>query len=108
MKYVGGKIEVVYIPLVTAHAGATVDIPVSDVTFVAISHVWADGLGNPSANKLPQCQLSRLQGLVDNMVPAHQRPMPFWIDTLFIPKIDKDSTTEDKEAKYAALHAIEW
>jgi hypothetical protein len=25
--------------------------------YVAISHVWADGLGNPNANALPRCQL---------------------------------------------------
>lgn len=30
-------------------------------TFVAISHVWADGLGNASANALPRCQLARIQ-----------------------------------------------
>ena len=28
--------------------------------YVAISHIWADGLGNPSANTLPVCQLERL------------------------------------------------
>lgn len=29
--------------------------------FVAISHVWADGLGNTTANSLPRCQLARIQ-----------------------------------------------
>ncbi|KAK6345372.1 hypothetical protein TWF718_007289 [Orbilia javanica] len=28
--------------------------------YVALSHVWSDGLGNPKANTLPQCQLKRL------------------------------------------------
>jgi hypothetical protein len=28
--------------------------------YVAISHVWADGLGNPKSNALPECQLRRL------------------------------------------------
>lgn len=28
--------------------------------YVAVSHVWADGLGNPHANSLPMCQLGLL------------------------------------------------
>ena len=28
---------------------------------VAISHVWADGLGNSTDNILPECQVSRIQ-----------------------------------------------
>ena len=28
---------------------------------VVISHVWAHGLGNPTENKLPECQVARLQ-----------------------------------------------
>lgn len=32
----------------------------ADEMYTAISHVWSDGLGNPSHNALPQCQLSRL------------------------------------------------
>lgn len=28
--------------------------------YIAISHVWADGLGNPKENGLPQCQIQRL------------------------------------------------
>jgi hypothetical protein len=56
--------------------------------FVAISHVWADGKGNPFDNSLPYCQLSKLQSLVDdlcaNHLPAkyaHSAP-GFWMDTL--------------------------
>ncbi|KAF8252945.1 hypothetical protein K440DRAFT_627087 [Wilcoxina mikolae CBS 423.85] len=29
--------------------------------YVAISHVWPDGLGNPKTNALPKCQLDRIQ-----------------------------------------------
>ena len=32
--------------------------------YVALSHVWAEGLGNPKANALPQCQLSHLHSLL--------------------------------------------
>lgn len=31
------------------------------VDWVAISHIWAQGRGNPGSNALPQCQLAQLQ-----------------------------------------------
>ncbi|KAI1086090.1 hypothetical protein F5B19DRAFT_502130 [Rostrohypoxylon terebratum] len=39
--------------------------------YIAISHVWADGLGNPTANSLPRCQL-RL--LYDRLCRTPQEP----------------------------------
>jgi hypothetical protein len=33
----------------------------STSTYVAITHVWADGLGNPRINGLPYCQIQRLE-----------------------------------------------
>jgi hypothetical protein len=53
--------------------------------WVAISHVWADGLGNTKENKLPVCQLARIQQLVNDGYAMSERPVPFWIDTLMIP-----------------------
>ena len=35
----------------------------ADTTYVAISHVRVDGLGNPAANMLPLCQVRRIQDL---------------------------------------------
>ncbi|MCJ1418134.1 hypothetical protein MMC32_004479 [Xylographa parallela] len=35
----------------------------SDTKYIAISHVWADGLGNPSSNSLPRCQIANLRKL---------------------------------------------
>lgn len=32
--------------------------------YVAISHVWADGLGNPHENALPLCQIRRLKAFL--------------------------------------------
>ena len=32
--------------------------------YVAVSHVWADGLGNPKSNSLPVCQLRRFENSV--------------------------------------------
>ena len=72
-------------------------------SYVALSHVWADGLGNPSATALPRCQLSRLKGLIDNldveytdMSVALDRPedapeMLLWCDTLCCPVMSKEA-----------------
>jgi hypothetical protein len=54
------------IPMATYCEGELRLVPVSvrqlhGDRFVAISHVWADGLGNTTANALPRCQLTRIQ-----------------------------------------------
>ncbi|KAJ7214175.1 hypothetical protein B0H12DRAFT_1155634, partial [Mycena haematopus] len=57
-----------------------------NVAYVAISHVWADGLGNPRRNALPACQLERLQARVNAVFPeTDNSPVRFWMDTLCIP-----------------------
>ncbi|TPX13596.1 uncharacterized protein E0L32_006067 [Thyridium curvatum] len=54
--------------------------------YVAVSHVWADGLGNPHSNQLPNCQVRRMQRQVNNLLRSPDgQPTPFWIDTLCIP-----------------------
>lgn len=58
--------------------------------YVAISHVWSDGLGNPHNNSLPQCQLKRIQTLVNDLYQECDGPVPFWIDTICVP-LQKDS-----------------
>ena len=57
--------------------------------YVAISHVWADGMGNPKANSLPQCQLARLSDIVDSMDDDGQRAL-IWLDTFCCP-VDPDA-----------------
>lgn len=67
--------------------------------YVAISHVWSHGLGNPKQNSLPGCQLQRMQVLVDNLA-SHENigvdAIPFWMDTLCCP-------IQPKEARRAAI-----
>jgi hypothetical protein len=62
--------------------------------FVAISHVWADGLGNKDHNSLPRCQLSLLRDRIDALFKGEskiQGPLAehsirlFWIDALCVP-----------------------
>ncbi|KAI9699925.1 MAG: hypothetical protein M1820_006987 [Bogoriella megaspora] len=69
--------------------------------YIAISHLWADGLGNPSANTIPLCQLERIcRGVEDasNFLDSHtfsDRPFGFWLDTLCIPVDPKFSSLRD-------------
>jgi hypothetical protein len=51
--------------------------------FVAISHVWADGLGNPNANALPRCQMQQLSDMVLSL--TGRSDIPFWLDTICVP-----------------------
>ncbi|KAF7377630.1 Sugar transporter stl1 [Mycena sanguinolenta] len=51
--------------------------------YVAISHVWSDGMGNVQQNTLPKCLLMGLQSKIDQMGDASVKH--FWIDTLCVP-----------------------
>lgn len=72
--------------------------------YVAFSHVWSDGLGNPNENKLPTCQLERIRSLLRELDQldsswslfnkghgsrlwrrARDKCTPFWVDTLCVP-----------------------
>ena len=51
--------------------------------YVAISHVWSDGLGHsPGVNALPECQIRRLHDLI--LVTGLREPI-VWIDALCVP-----------------------
>ncbi|KAF7350751.1 Het domain protein [Mycena sanguinolenta] len=63
-----------------------------DYPYIALSHVWADGLGNPFKNALPRCQLRRLRNFSKELYresnPAPESagfPVGLWMDTLCIP-----------------------
>jgi hypothetical protein len=59
-----------------------------DTSYVAISHVWSDGLGNPENNTLPQCQIQLLRKRINEIQPPNlgaQMPRYFWIDSLCVP-----------------------
>lgn len=64
--------------------------------YVAITHVWADGLGNPSACALPTCQIKKLNSALVGLegsrsrLKASNKPILFWMDTLCIPVKDED------------------
>ena len=55
-----------------------------DRDYVAIAHVWAEGLGKTRDNAMPSCQLHRIQNLVAACSQGHSKY--FWIDTLCVPQ----------------------
>ncbi|KAG4432027.1 hypothetical protein IFR05_012491 [Cadophora sp. M221] len=62
--------------------GGKVDFEVVDVTgkdYIGISHVWSHGLGNPTQNALPLCQIERLFRYIQAIGPPNAI---LWIDTL--------------------------
>lgn len=76
---------------------------VDDGPYIAISHIWAHGLGNTVANSLPACQVKRLHGHVSSLSdkidgPPHRRDIALWIDTLGVPL--------EKESRKLALKAM--
>jgi hypothetical protein len=64
-----GQVPVISLTSKTAPAGPqTLEIGVKSHAylrwFIAISHVWSDGLGNPNRNSLPLCQMRFLHDLL--------------------------------------------
>lgn len=90
-------------PLVTIHGSYGLETTQSngrsdhDTPYVAISHVWSDGRGNPWRNCLRHCQLRYIQDLVNNLYEPKGWPVPFWMDTLCIP-VGKEHTKSRRAA----------
>jgi hypothetical protein len=58
--------------------------------YVAISHVWSDGLSNVNQNSIPRCQFDCLSRLVRRTASACRQPQisAFWLDTVSCPVAD--------------------
>ena len=54
-----------------------------DTPYVAISHVWADGLGSTTEKGIYWCQAKRLSSFASD---AAGSGTPFWVDSLCIPE----------------------
>lgn len=54
----------------------------TDVPYVAISHVWADGCGSTAEVGLPLCQVWKLSAIVSGIISSGA----FWMDALCVPK----------------------
>lgn len=62
-------------------------------SYVAISHVWSDGLGNLKENAIPWCQLLNLSSMVRSL-GGHSCEL-FWLDTICCPPDGKDREAQD-------------
>ena len=69
------------VPVVAFDGTDLIVRPASDGPYVAISHVWADGLGSSTEHGLPRCQVERLDAIVRKLVPDGA----FWHDGLCVP-----------------------
>ncbi|KAM3522899.1 hypothetical protein NHJ13051_005424 [Beauveria bassiana] len=72
-------------------ARITLETYEADMNYVALSHVWADGLGNPHSNALPNCQIVRTANYVANLNQAYNNSnnprseYRVWVDTICCP-----------------------
>ncbi|KAH5524331.1 hypothetical protein HBI24_056980 [Parastagonospora nodorum] len=62
----------------------------TDTPYVAISHVWSDGLGNPHRNSIPRCQYILLSNTVRKVAEKFPETgvSAFWLDTICCPLED--------------------
>ncbi|KAK2600078.1 hypothetical protein QQS21_005164 [Conoideocrella luteorostrata] len=74
--------------------------------YVAISHVWSEGMGNPRENALPQCQMSILQYAASNACPDVEN-IHFWIDTLCVPVGCEEERTQEIKKMAGIFSAAE-
>ncbi|KAK1811421.1 hypothetical protein LTR12_014231 [Friedmanniomyces endolithicus] len=80
--------------------------------YIAISHIWADGLGSSSTNTIRQCQLRRL---ADRLAAIREReqcgPLCIWVDTLCVPvgptlQRQRDSQIQKMHEIYQKAYAV--
>ncbi|KIN08693.1 hypothetical protein OIDMADRAFT_175455 [Oidiodendron maius Zn] len=87
----------------------------SDSKYIAISHVWADGLGNPFANALHRCKLLHLRELVAAVAEKTNLEQDsrdisatlIWIDTLCCPASDGEGKRKGIEKIYNVYEKAE-
>lgn len=79
---VSALLEQDIVPVVVFDGADLVVRSASTGPYVAISHVWADGLGSKTEEGLPRCQVIRLNALVQKLIPDGA----FWQDGLCVPR----------------------
>ena len=93
-----------FIPLILWSSNSPMKIVSSQYhpNYVAISHVWSDRLGNPTANSLPCCQLELLSRIVNSLSQDNANDMivAFWMDTICCPV----TTQEARSLAIISMH----
>ncbi|RDW64596.1 hypothetical protein BP6252_10247 [Coleophoma cylindrospora] len=85
------------IPVIVVKTGDSSDMeviahdPEVEGNYIAISHVWADGLGSTSEKGLPSCQIKRLAKLLSYRTGLVE--ISFWIDSMCIPSAPKQRSS---------------
>ncbi|KAI0644055.1 hypothetical protein C8Q79DRAFT_1011865 [Trametes meyenii] len=74
-----GKVPVI------VHDGVKLHVrPAEEGPYVAISHVWADGMGSTTEAGLPACVVERISNLAKVLLPGSGA---FWVDSLCVPAV---------------------
>ncbi|KAF7346514.1 Het domain protein [Mycena sanguinolenta] len=70
------------VPVIVPQNSTLTVRPWNELPYVAISHVWVDGLGSTTEEGLPSCQVERLVTLTQTLLPGGG----IWMDSMCIPK----------------------
>ncbi|KAI0770587.1 hypothetical protein C8Q74DRAFT_1276317 [Fomes fomentarius] len=73
------------IPVIVYDGQSLIVRNAADGPYIAISHVWADGLGSTTEQGLPECQVAHIASLSRELVPNGA----FWLDSLCVPGDDR-------------------
>ena len=79
----------------------------SRIPYVAISHVWSDGLGNMHQSSVPRWQLLRISKIVRNFQQGGSTIRHFWLDTLCIPP-DSAGVNEVQNSAIRPMRSVYW
>jgi hypothetical protein len=76
--------------------------------YATISHVWADGYGNPNTNSLWECQLRFFNSLFlkSQLNKPNEQEFLFWIDTLTIPVGKSPDKKKWRKTAIKQIHEI--
>lgn len=80
-----GAIPVIRLPHDGETTGERLAVALSSSgPYVALSHVWTDGMGSNTETGLPACQVWKLAALAQALLPASEGR--FWLDALCVPR----------------------
>ena len=73
--------------------------------YIAMSHVWVDGLGSPYSNTITQCQLTRIADRLGQLEATEScGELSIWVDTLCIPVDPQHSRL--RQVAIASMHQV--
>ncbi|KAF2810043.1 uncharacterized protein BDZ99DRAFT_462655 [Mytilinidion resinicola] len=85
------------------------DDGMADTQYIAISHVWADGIGTSTSNCIATCQAMELAESIELI--SNESNLPFWLDTLCIPAQPqrqnlRDFSVQKMHEIYSSAHGV--